>query len=168
MKRTYESDKFKIILYLIILISVAGIISILYMVINQFNDQSKSTSFAILVASTITVFCIYVFPKSSSSLGLCQKLNIELDEERICYIKRKNIKSCKWKNIDEIEYNCFIFLPESRLAIWYEGREDEPIEIPVFMKNSKQLYKEIYENVKEKSPNAKIDRRFIKYVEEKC
>ena len=45
---------------------------------------------------------------------------------------------------------------------------DEAIAIPVFMKNSKQLYKEIYENVKEKSPNAKIDRRFIKYVEEKC
>ena len=168
MKKTYKSDKLKIILYLIVLIVIACIISILYMVINQFDDQSRSTAFAILVASIVTVFCIFIVPRTSSSLGLCQKLNIELDEEYICHIKRQKIKSCKWENVDEIEYNCFVFLPESRLAIWYEGREDEPIEIPAFMKNSKQLYREIYENVKEKSPNAKMDKRFIKYVKEKC
>ncbi len=168
MKKTYKSDKLKIILYLTVLIAIACIVSILYMVFNQFDGQSRSTSFAILVASIVTVFCIFVFPKSSSSLGLFQKLNIEIDEERICYIKKKYIKSCKWENINEIEYNCFITLPESRLAIWYEGREDEPIEIPAFIKDSKQLYREIYENVKEKSPNAKLDKRFIKYVKEKC
>ncbi|MEE0738524.1 MAG: hypothetical protein U0M45_13145 [Lachnospiraceae bacterium] len=80
------------------------------------------------------------------------------------------MKTHLWEEVYEIEYHRYFLFPDKRLIIWDEDNDnvDEAIAIPVFMKNSKQLYKEIYENVKEKSPNAKIDRRFIKYVEEKC
>ena len=83
--------------------------------------------------------------------------------------KDKYKKICSWNQIKRIKYNNKFLTPEAHVIIYYvDDKIDVSEKIPIYINNLRQLYKEIYENVKEKSPNAKIDRRFIKYVEEKC
>ena len=168
MVKTYLLNKKKVVLLYLLIILILGSITVLYILLKKPNNSEKFLAFIYFLTAIASITIIYLNPKSSFSLGACLHLKIRIDNSSIYYFKQKKQKTCKWADIDQIEFNNFIFFPESRLTIWFEGREDEPIAIPVFMKNSKQLYKEIYENVKEKSPNAKIDRRFIKYVEEKC
>ena len=166
MKKEYTINKTIISLIYIFIFFAISVMLTIYWFANQLIVHNKITIINFAIILVITVLLIYIIP-TRSSLGACFNMKIEVDNESIYSIKRRKIKNYKWKDICEIKRSNSIFIPESHLTIWCKDT-DEPIEIPVFMKNSKQLYKEIYENVKEKSPNAKIDKRFIKYVEEKC
>ena len=167
MKKRYSINKVKIILIYFLLVIVSLTITIVYVALNQ-DSQRKIIIFAYFFMFIAVITIMYLNPKLSSSLGGFLNLRIEIDDNNISWINRDNIKVYEWIDVDEVLCHCPLLSPGCYITIWYKDRIDEPIEIPVFMKNSKQLYKEIYENVKEKSPNAKIDRRFIKYVEEKC
>ena len=170
MNKVYTTNNLKIIAFPLIIISIICIISIIYMILSRFDGESQSTSFVLILSSVLTVLYLYIYPKSDLSVVTCWNLTIEINDECIRYLKHGKMKTHLWEEVCEIEYHRYFLFPDKRLIIWDENNDnvDEAIAIPAFMKNSKQLYREIYENVKEKSPNAKMDKRFIKYVKEKC
>ncbi len=167
MKKGYSINKVKIILIYSLIIIVSFTVTIAYVALNP-NPQRIIIIFTYFFMFIAVITIMYLNPKLSSSLGGCLNLRIEIHYNSISWINKDNIKAYEWRDIDEVLCHCPLLSPGCYITIWYKDKMDEPIEIPIFMKNSKQLYREIYENVKKKSPNAKLDKRFIKYVKEKC
>lgn len=71
-------------------------------------------------------------------------------------------KICRWEQVKRIECKYSIIWYKRYSIIWY-GKQ-EYVQITEYTKELRQLYKIIYEHVKERSSDAKIDERFIKYI----
>jgi energy-coupling factor transporter transmembrane protein EcfT len=170
--RRYITNKNKIVLYaaiecLFIAIIMVALISVLNVIV---NDIMQSIIWIVITFIFLFTITSVVSPNNMLWPIYFWNLKIQIDNDRLTFYYKNEYKSTiKFEYIVEIKYSNKLSTPDARVIILYnsEGKY-KFVRVPSFIFNSPQLYKEIYENVKEKSPNAKIDRRFIKYVEEKC
>ncbi len=147
----------------ILCILIVGII-IGYIIYNGLENCLKSLVFLICitcVSAIITLPLIYINPKGLT-FSECWHLKVRVDNKSICSISQKWKKICKWEQVERIECKYSIIWYKRYSIIWY-GKQDY-IQVAEYTKELRQLYKTIYEYVKEKSPGAKIDERFIKYI----
>ena len=170
MRTTYKINKASMLLYILlksmlVMCSMISIIIIYYFAAKNLIEAIVSVLFLFFI---LFLSLLAVFP--SSWIVSDWNRSIERNVEALVFIKKDKYKKiCSWNQIKRIKYNNKFLTPEAHVIIYYvDDKIDVSEKIPIYINNLRQLYKEIYENVKEKSPNAKIDRRFIKYVEEKC
>ncbi len=144
-------------------ILVIGLI-IGYIALNGFENYLKSLINLVYItcgSTIITLPLIYINPKGLTFFEYWH-LKMKVDNESICLTTRKWEKICRWEQVKRIECKYSIIWYKRYSIIWY-GKQ-EYVQITEYTKELRQLYKIIYEHVKERSSDAKIDERFIKYI----
>ena len=170
--KEFVTNKKKIVLYtviecLFIAIVMVALISVLNIIVNDIMQSIICIVITFIFLFTITSV---VSPNNMLWPIYCWNLKIQIDNDKLTFYYKNRYKSTiKSEYIIQIKYNSKLSTPDARVIILYNSEDKYKfVRVPSFIFNSRLLYREIYENVKEKSPNAKIDKRFIKYVKEKC
>ncbi|MFR9199590.1 MAG: hypothetical protein ACLVML_01985 [Candidatus Gastranaerophilaceae bacterium] len=144
-------------------ILVVGLI-IGYIAYNGFENYLKSLIYLACItcgSAIITLPLIYIIPKGLT-FSECWHLKMKVDNESICLTTQKWEKICRWEQVERIECKYSIIWYKRYSIIWY-GKQ-EYVQITEYIKELRQLYKTIYEHVKERSLDAKIDERFVEYI----